>query len=223
MRLRRVIAIGFIASFVTATSWGASAHSVSDYPSHGWQYTILNRVFYTAPNNWQSSFNARTDAAMATWTGLTGSNLSQQRGGQAASDSWVCGTSYDFLSYTAIPSGALAQTEVCITVNSTVRVTMSNATSWYTGSSTPNPSGTYDFQGLITHELGHAHQAWMFCTSGSAEPCPGGHYDTTYNSALCDTSTPAQLHTMCRTVSQANSWRERTVETHDRDLVEAAY
>lgn len=223
MKLRRLLGFGFMAGFVTASSLGASAHSISAYPSNGWQYTILNRVFYTAPNWWQSSFNARTDAAMATWTGLAGSNLSQQRAGSAAFDTWVCGASYDFLVWGGIPSGSLAQTQVCLPVNSTVKITMKTDVSWYTGSSTPNPAGTYDFQGFITHELGHAHQAWMFCTSGSGEPCQGGHYDTTWNPVECNTSTPAQLHTMCRSVSPTNSWRWRSLEAHDRDLVEAAY
>jgi len=223
MNIRHLLVSGFTVGFMVAATVGASAHSIGDYPSNGWQYTILNRVFYTAPNNWQTSFNARTDAAMATWTGLSGSNLSQQRGGVAASDSWACGAAYDLLAYESIPSGALASTTVCTPVNSTVRIRMKTGVSWYTGSSTPNSSGTYDFQGFMTHELGHAHQAWMFCTSGSSEPCPGGHYDTTYNLPLCDTSTPAQIHTMCRSVSTTNSWRWRSLETHDRDLVEGAY
>jgi hypothetical protein len=149
--------------------------------------------------------------------------LSQQRGGQAASNTWVCGTSYDLLIREAPSGGAAASTTVCGAVNSTVRIRVNPSYTWYTGSSTPNPSGTTDLQGLITHELGHAHQAWIVCTSGTAEPCPGGHYDTTFNFPLCDTSTPAQLHTMCRSVSMANSWRIRSLETHDRDLVEAAY
>lgn len=223
MGLRRLLVSGFMVGFVIAGAVGASAHSISDYPSNGWQYTILNRVFYTAPNNWNSSFNRGTDAGMARWTGLAGSNLSQQRNGTAPSNSWACGTAYDFITRESIPSGALASTTVCMPVNSTVRIRISTGVSWHTGSSTPNPSGTYDFEGFVTHELGHAHQAWMFCTSGSGEPCPGGHYDTTHNFPLCDTSTPAQLHTMCRSVSSANSWRWRSLEAHDRDLVEAAY
>jgi len=223
MSLRRLLATGFVAGFVAAASVGASAHSVNDYPSNGWKYTITTRTFRTAPNDWQSTFNARTDAAMATWTALGGSNLVQQRGGVATSDNWVCGTGYDFLRYAAIPSGSAGQTQVCQAVNSTVQITMKNPANWYTGSSTPNPANTTDFQGIIAHELGHAHQAWMFCTSGSGEPCPGGHYDTTYNLPLCDTGTPAQLHTMCRSVTAANSWRQRSLETHDVDLVEAMY
>lgn len=109
MALRRLLVSGFIAGFAMANAVGVSAHSISDYPANGWQYTILSRVFYTAPNNWQSSFNARTDDAMGTWTGLTGSNLAQQRGGQAASDSWACGASYDFLTNEDPPGGRSLQ------------------------------------------------------------------------------------------------------------------
>jgi hypothetical protein len=51
----------------------ASGHNITQYPtSAGWQYTILTRSFYTHPTQWLSSFNARTDAAMSTWTASRG-------------------------------------------------------------------------------------------------------------------------------------------------------
>ncbi len=55
MSLRRFLVSGFMVGFLGIGAVGASAHSINDYPSNGWQYTILDRVFYTAPNNWQSS------------------------------------------------------------------------------------------------------------------------------------------------------------------------
>ncbi len=224
MILRRLLASGFLVGLVVGSALSASAHMINEYPSgNGWKYTILNRVFRTAPNLWQTSYNTRVDAAMATWTALAGSSLSQQRGSQAASDTWMCGTAYDFLVSETPPNGSLASTTLCVAANSTVRIRVNPSATWYTGSTTPNPAGTYDLQGLLSHELGHAHQAWQVCTMGTMEPCPGGHYDTTNNFPLCDTSTPAQLHTMCRSISQANSWRWRSLETHDRDLAEFAY
>jgi hypothetical protein len=116
---------------------------------------------------------------------------------------------------------------VCPSLNSTVRITLSTAYNWYTGASTPNPSPQVDVQAIVTHELGHAHQAWTHCTDGDADdkdPCHGNHYDPTYNGAICDLSTPANYSTMCYLVlSGTNNWRWRNLETHDVDLVESMY
>ncbi len=59
--------LGFTCGLLAASPWAASAHSVNDYPTlAGWKYSILTRIFYTHPTHWPSSFNARTDDAMAT-------------------------------------------------------------------------------------------------------------------------------------------------------------
>jgi hypothetical protein len=227
VRVTRLAALAFVTGAIMTLPFGARAHNISDYPGDGgWKYTILNRIFYTHPTQWPSSFNNRTDDAMAKWTSLTGSGLSQQRNGTAPTGNWSCGAAFDMLRYAFLSGPALGATLLCTPVNSTVRITMDTAANWYTGSSTPDPSNQPDFQGLITHELGHAHQAWAVCTNDpdATDPCPGNHYDTTHNGAICDQSgMPAQYSTMCTSVSTTNSWRWRSLETHDQDLVESAY
>jgi hypothetical protein len=102
---------------------------------------------------------------------------------------------------------------------------MDSDVGWYTGTQSPQPGNLWDFWGVMTHELGHAHQAWIACTDGgTGDPCDGAHYDTTNNLAICDLSgAPASFHTMCVSSGIGNSWRLRTLEAHDRDLVESAY
>lgn len=225
MKTLRLSLLSFVLGFLALNPISASGHSVTDYPSFGWKYTVLSRVFYTHPTKWPSTFNTRTDAAMAAWNALAGSNLGISRGGTAPSNSWACGSSYDVLTRLSL-GNAYAATSVCSPANSTTRIAVNNGTyTYYTGTSTPNPSTQVDLQGIISQEFGHAQQAWNFCTDGgSGDPCAGEHYDTTYNAAICDiVNAPALYSTMCATISIAESWRERTLEVHDVDLIEALY
>lgn len=204
----------------------ASAHLVSDYPALGWKYTVLSRVFYQAPTKWPATYNARTQDAMATWTNLSGSSLSFSLGPVATTDSWSCGTAWDLVTTDAtLASGVLARTTQCSTQNNTARIRLNPDYTWYTGSATPNPSSQQDLQGVLTHELGHAHQAWGVCTDGlTNDPCRGMHYDSTYNAALCDSTNPQGYHTMCSSaLAGTNGYRWRPLESHDIDLVEAMY
>jgi hypothetical protein len=156
----------------------ASAHSVDDYPANGWQYTILSRVYYQAPNNWPNGLNARTNDAMASWNALSGSALHLDLSGNAPSDSWSCGTSYDFVTQLQLMNGGVAATSTCVTATSTVRIALDPDVSFHTGKPTPNPANQEDLQAVMTHELGHAHQAWIVCTNGgNGDPCPGAHFD----------------------------------------------
>ena len=147
--------------------------------------------------------------------------------GTAGSDSWGCGTAYDFLDLAPIDltGKILATTTVCSATDSTVHIRFDSAETWYTGSSTPNPVGQPDAQGLVMQELGHAHQAWAKCTDGaSKDPCQGYHYDSTFNASLCDTSNLQAYSTMCSvTPGSGQEWRWRSLETHDIDLVENMY
>jgi len=207
----------------------AFAHNVSDYPANGWQYSpsLYTRNFYTAPVSWPTDWNARADDAMATWTAVAGDGLVFNRAGVAGQDAgWVCGDSYDFLNDAETQNGVLAATTLCPDSNSTVRMRFNvEDYDWYHGASTPNTSTLWDMQGVMTHELGHVHQAWAVCTSGGPfDPCPGNHYDSTYNGAICDSSDLANSSTMCQDLfTIAASWRERTLETHDEDLAAGMY
>lgn len=205
----------------------ATAHSVSDYPSFGWQYTILNRVFYKAPNAWPDRFTNPTSAMMDDWNAIGSMNLVRSLAGDASTGSWSCGTSFDLVrTDNTMPAGVYMSTTVCSATNSTTRIRVNTGDfDWYTDSSTPNPSGQADLRGVMKHELGHALQAWVFCTNNpdNDDPCPGAHYDPTYNAALCDTSDWPGYHTMCSSVQESQTWRWRTLETHDIDLPQAMY
>ena len=133
----------------------ASAHSVNDYPSAGWQYTILSRVYYQAPNDWPNGYNNRTEDAMAKWTNVSGSAISFSLAGNAASDSWSCGTGWDLVTTANLASGTLGSATLCPATNSTVRIRVNTDYTWYTGSTTPNPNNQPDLQATMTHELGH--------------------------------------------------------------------
>lgn len=209
------------------------AHSVNDYPGNGWKYTSSNltRTFLQAPNNWPNAYNARTSDAMATWTNLSGSQLSQILSGDASSDSWSCASSsHNLVTTASIAGSTIAQTTTCIAQNSPVRIRLDTNETWYTAASTPNPANQRDLQAVMTHELGHAHQAWLVCTDGgTSDPCEGKHFDPTNNGAICDAQDLPNFHTMCGGASGnpplggSEQWRARSIETHDRDLVEAMY
>lgn len=205
----------------------AAAHSVNDYPTDaGWQYTILSRVFYQAPNDWPNGYNNRTEDAMATWTNLTGSSLSFSLAGNASTDSWSCGTNWDLVTTADLASGTYGAALLCPATNSTTRIRVNTDYTWYTGDTTPNhPNNQPDLQGTMTHELGHAHQAWEVCTNGSSsDPCPGKHFDPSNNALVCDESDLPNYHTMCSPAPDTGeTWRRRSLETHDEDLVEAMY
>lgn len=202
----------------------AGAHSVTDYPAYGWQYSITSRVFYQAPNNWPNGYNARTEDAMTKWNNVTSSNLSFSLAGNASSDSWGCGTDWDLVT-TANLSGTYGDATLCPATNSTTRIRVNTDYSWYTGSSTPNPNNQPDLQATMTHELGHTHQAWHLCTSGGPDdPCPGHHFDPSNNGLICDSGDLPNYATMCSPApSTGEMWRLRSLETHDKDLVQAMY
>jgi hypothetical protein len=203
------------------------AHSVVDYPAQGWKYSpsLRNRIYFQAPTIWPNGYNARTVDAMTRWNNLGGSGLTFSLAGDAASDSWSCGTSWDHLMTADLMSGTLASTAQCEDENSTARIRVNTDYSWYTGSSTPNPANQRDLQGVLTHELGHAHQAWGSCTDGSDDdPCHGMHFDSTYNGAICDSLDFQGYHTMCQfALGGTNGYRWRSTETHDEDVVEDMY
>jgi len=117
------------------------------------------------------------------------------------------------------------ETTTCWAVNSTARILVDPTPNWWTDSSTPNPVAREDFQGAITHELGHALQAWGRCTDGdSQDPCHGMHYDTQYNGLICDSSAYATYSTMCQLAPYGDDyWRIRSLEEHDKDLVQGMY
>lgn len=162
---------------------------------------------------------------MARWTNLSGSSLSFSLAGDASQNGWSCGTAWDHLTTANLASGVAGDATLCSATNSTTRIRLNTDFTWYTGSSTPNPSNQYDVQATMTHELGHAHQAWAACTDGGArDPCRGAHYDSTYNGAICNSSDPQTYHTMCAVGLPGNDkWRFRSTETHDEDLVEGMY
>lgn len=59
---------------------------------------------------------------------------------------------------------------------------------------------------------------------GDDDPCHGSHYDSTYNGAICDVSDLQNYHTMCaKSLSGDEKWRRRSLETHDKDLVNDMY
>lgn len=222
----RAILLAACFSVATGATPAAFAHSVDDYPtSAGWKYTILSRVFYQAPNNWPNTYNPRTRDAMERWTDLTGSNLSFSLAGDASTDTWSCGTAWDLVTTADLLFGTYGATSLCSATNSTTRIRVNTDYSWYTGSMTPNPGNQPDLQGTMTHEFGHAHQAWAICTNGASEdPCPGAHFDPTYNGMICDSSDLMTYHTMCSPAPvTGETWRRRSLETHDEDLVVAMY
>lgn len=226
MTIRRLLPLVFLLCLFGGMGTRVSAHQVAQYPtSAGWKYTVLNRVFYQAPTDWPNAYNARTQDAMATWTDLNHAEISFLLGGDAPDNNWSCGTSYDFLKETDVPAPGKMSTTVCNAFNSTTRIKVDPVGGWYTGVSTPEPIFDNDFQGFITHEFGHALQAWDHCTDGNVndtDPCEGAHYDTTYNGLICDGYRPAISSTMCQSAAEPSS-QDRSLEEHDRDLVNDMY
>jgi hypothetical protein len=228
---RKLFTVSAVVWLVLGIMMPAFAHHVSDYPSHyGWKYTSgnYNRVFYTAPVSWPDNWNARADDAMAAWTAIPNNALSFSRGGDAAQDAgWVCGSSFDFLTTNLMDPALLAETTPCAPQNSTVRIKFNTYFyDWYHGASTPNTSTLWDVQGVLTHELGHANQAWSVCSDDDpgGDPCPGAHYDTSFNSAICDLSDQGHSSTMCYNgFDRQFSWYMRSLEPHDKDLPAEMY
>lgn len=227
MRKHSRILVVFVVSLIVGLSSSAHAHNVADYPAYGWKYTILSRVFYQSPSGWPNTYNARTTDAMQSWNNVSSMSLTRSLAGNAPSDTWMCGASFDFLkTATALAHNVVARTTACPTTNSTVRIQLNTADyDFYNGSVTPNPAGTQDLQGNMTHELGHGLQAWGFCTDGSPQdPCAGAEYDPIFNFAICNPSDMPSFSTMCiGGIDDFKTWRLRSLETHDTDLPQAMY
>jgi hypothetical protein len=201
------------------------AHDRADYPgNHAWKYSSGNRhrVYYKNPNNWSNNFNPRVLDAMDAWNNVSGSTMSFDLAGFAASGIWACGAPYDFMTKASISSGYAGLTHSCAAPDSTVLIRFNEDKDWYTGASTPSTDGYIDVQGLTEHELGHSMQAWAECTNAQDEdPCPGYHYDSEHNGLICSNE-DATRSTMCRYLPDPSS-KARSLEEHDRDLIQAAY
>jgi hypothetical protein len=232
MRYRLFVSTFCLGFLVAAPLLVASAHQPSDYPGvGGWKYTYLNRVFYQSPTTWPNSYNARTNDAMAHWNNVSGSALTFDLAGNAASNGWNCDTDHDLLKSGDLDGLAYAETGTCEASQTPVRITVNSVNGFYffTGADPDNmPSGYVDLEGVLTHEFGHALRGWGQCQhpddpDEDVDPCHGSHYDSQINGLICDQSDWQAYATMCWGIPKNETWRNRSLEAHDRDLVAAKY
>lgn len=224
--------LAFVFALVLVTgSPTAGAHQPADYP-FAWTYTITNRVFFQGnPNIWPgAAWDARAEDAMGRWNAVSGVPLTFSLGGNADPEDVACGDR-DLMEYGDVdgPGGFIGVTIWCSAMNSTVQIVIdSDDNPWYSGAATPNDSNKWDLQGLLTHEFGHATRGWLKCVAPdqnkTKDPCSGMHYDSAHNGLICDKADLSNYSTMCDSMpSKVESWRTRSLETHDKDILQNAY
>jgi hypothetical protein len=208
----------------------ANAHFPPNYP-FAWTYTILSRVFYKAnPTSWPGgNWNDRVEDAMAHWNSVSGVPLTFSLAGNAQPFDEECGAR-NLVRYGGVdgPGGFYGVTAWCPALNSTVEITIDQADAPFdAGASTPNASNKWDVEGVFTHEFGHATRGWLKCVAPDQEkkkdPCEGMHYDPVHNGQICDSSSWGAYSTMCASIPRAESWRLRSLEEHDEDILKSAY
>ena len=230
MKIKPMVAALMTLGLLLETTGLALAHTPSDYP-YAWTYSITSRVFYYKsgyPTGWPRD---RFVDAMAKWNNVSGASLTFSVGGAAQSSDSVCGPR-DIINENPIDQAGhnLALTYFCSTPNSTVLIVIDEDDNFDNGAATPNDSSKWDLQGTLTHELGHATRGWMLCTPPDQpldpDPCHGQHYDDVTNGQICDIGDAQNFSTMCYAdppLPKVNSWRRRSLETHDEDIFAAAY
>jgi hypothetical protein len=230
MKCRGLIAALMAIGLIAESAGIAAAHTPSDYP-YEWTYSVTSRVFYykaSYPTGWPRD---RFVDAMAKWNNVSGASLTFSAGGAAQASDSSCGPR-DIISEQHIDGVGhnLAITVTCSTPNSTVHILVDEDDPFDNGAGTPNDPAKWDLQSTLTHELGHATRGWVLCTSpdspGDPDPCHGKHYDDSFNNPICDINDPQNFSTMCYSsppLPKVDSWRKRSLETHDEDIFAAAY
>jgi hypothetical protein len=136
-----------------------------------------------------------------------------------------CSQTWDSFIFTPWPNSVYAVTGNCGS-QGVFMVGLNSNLTWYTATD-QNPSNKPSLVGVATHELGHASNGWNLCTDGlTSDPCQGKHFDNTYNTVqhLCNVSSyPAIFHTMCFEAPTSETWRWKSLETHDIDTFQSAY
>lgn len=111
-------------------------------------------------------------------------------------------------------SGVFGVTYYCVSPGTSkiyvFHIAMDTDSPWYTGTGSV-PSDKHDFQGSVTHELGHA-AGWG-----------PGHYRGDDSSTTICGQTNLDLHTMCGNSNYAGQVRRRTLEEHDMHTYRNAY
>jgi hypothetical protein len=91
------------------------------------------------------------------------------------------------------------------------QIKMDSTVDWYTGADAPGYNDT-DIQAPATHEFGHA-------TGREVGGAGMGHFDKDWD--VC-AGTEQAHHTMCPTVF-TNTWWDRTLNDHDKDVFDGKY
>ncbi len=197
----------------------ASAHTWTDWYEDTWN--IDTRVYWFStrfPTG--TNIRARTVEAGDAWEALSGT-LQFNLGAGADRPPWP-GTpegtdcddqlSYDVIDWVPLPSTTYGITTTCL-VNGTFSLRMNDTLPWYTGTG-QNPSNQVHFRGAIKHEFGHATGGWLVA-----------HWNQPPNAdpSLCVSGSWMSYHTMCKGITEAQTWRWNTLETHDKHTFQAAY
>lgn len=201
------------------------------YLPYEWQDTsIVYHFTPTVPTSgyWREAFRN----AASRWSNISLSDgFFFEDDAPDISDDWNCDYSGTNTVKRRAMDGAgdtLGVTKICLVGSSgsahivEFKLHIDSAEDWYVKSDTPSTPLKIDLQGVATHEFGHV-AGWE---GEDREPSPGGAFDPINDPNQCDAvNGDAQgWHTMCYRVFSSNeSWRWRSLETHDIHEFTQAY
>jgi hypothetical protein len=214
-----------------------AAHPWADWHIHRWTTTVIGGIQTDRNVDWRFVDNvpsgdgtrARIRDAAARWSNV-GTSLSFNFGSnEAAGLGWgTCPNSYqdDRVGWTNIGSSGfshsepLGQAQNCHFSSNTnaawsFKIRFNKDAPWYTGTGTP-PSDRYDLWSLAMHEFGHVTGRYKGGDGNghfreSSDYCPGPK-----------SSSFSWRHTMCPSIYIGKT-NQRTLETHDKDVLQNAY
>lgn len=209
MRRRTRLLLASLAIMVAGLApTSSSAHDASVYYPRWWQQDLSVNWKFTV-NVPTTSLRDRVKDAAATWNALPPiMHFVKQSGDYGGFPVDSCPDTYqkDAVHWGNIDGkfGTHALVRKCLVGSNeifTFQIKLDSSENWYTGTSTPAPSGTLDTQAVATHEFGHA--------TGFSGPYNNGHFDP--NATLC---TDNPKHTMCPFFNYGDSYF-RSLEQHD--------
>jgi hypothetical protein len=215
-----VAVTAFLVGLFLAGSPASGHSSIIFYPDI---WGIKNRIYWFEPDFPNGDARDRVQEAGNRWEDErpSGSTLAFNVGGGSDRLGWsgtdcTDRTSWDSVMWVQKGSGGfIARTLVCGS-GGTFKIEINEDKGWFMGSG-QNPGSLHHLLGYTTHEFGHATHGWDPNHFGQGQTA---NWDLAH---ICNDNDWPSVHTMCAGIPKQESWRFKTLESHDIATFQEAY